>query len=104
VDVDPYVIEGITKSYGYFDSDATSFDTMNVSSITKQGTGLYSLQFTNAMNTSTYGITTSCEGNNRTANPESAERGSTGYIIETYDFDASSEDQPFTSLITGILA
>jgi hypothetical protein len=95
---------GPSRAWGYFDDDASIFESFNVSSTTDNGTGDYTIFFTRNMSSANYAAVASAEGSGRVAHVPTASRGTTGFKIETHDFDANSENQQFSVTINGELA
>lgn len=60
-----YVVEGSAKAWINFDGTGTiaSRDSLNVSSLSDDGTGIYSTVFTNAMNNDDYAMSGASGGN-----------------------------------------
>ena len=86
-----YVVNGSAKVWADFQgsSTATLHDSFNVSSLDDDGTGDYSLNFTNAMNNGDFCCTMMSSNNDRRNN---ADNTSTELHIGTFNINGVAED------------
>jgi len=95
-----YVVDGTTKSWANFSGVTTSNirSSLNTSSITDQGSGLYWQNFTSNMNTSTYNVIASTQWRGVT-NSDAWETGRVYFLTaDTVNNTPSDRDYLFTAV------